>query len=118
MNRGMNHVVDAGLEQFDGVLEMLQAAQGDDGCARPVANAEREAGSVEAITQQKCADRAQVVADGAFQPVAEIRRREADRNDPFAVKAGCVAVYDALPVIDYNEHFIPLRRLNVIVESN
>ena len=42
MNRDVDDIVDAGLEQFDGVLKLLQVVEGDDRRPRPVANASSE----------------------------------------------------------------------------
>ena len=108
VNRDVDDIVDPGLEQFDGVLKLFQVVEGDDRRPRPVANALRNAGAVRAVTQEKCADRHHVIADGAFQPVAKFLRREADRNNALAVKPGCIAACYAFPVIDDDEHVVPL----------
>lgn len=102
---GVDDVVDAGFEQLDRMLEQFEIVQRDDWRAAAIANAARQARSIRAIAQKECVDGAQVIA-GAFQPISEVFRCEANRCDPFASEPGGVAVRDAFPIIDDNEHVI------------
>src|SRR5690348_13356338 len=104
MDWNMNDVVDAGLEQFDRIPELLQVVEGNDRCMRLVADALGNARSVRTVSQDKRPDCHYVVADGRLQPFAKISRRETDRDDAFAIESSCIAPCNGLPIIDDDEH--------------
>jgi len=100
----MHHVVDAGFEKLQRVLEHLETAHGDDRSRRSLAHRPRKTSACVEIPQKKGVDRRQIRLTCRLQPVPEVAGGEADRRDTFANKPSNVAVRDAFAIINDNIH--------------
>ena len=84
------HVVDAGLEELQGLVEGTHVAQGDDGRAGHPADQGRALGPALEVAQQEPLDRLPVDPGRRLEPVREFLRVETEGGDAFAVEAGLV----------------------------
>ncbi len=104
MNRLAHHVVDAGLEQVERLVETFFVVHRDDGGTRPVADQSRQQAAVFAVADQEGFHRADIGVGNRLHPIAEVGRAKSGRRHAFAVEPGRIAVFYGLAFIHYYDH--------------
>ena len=99
-----HHVVDAGGEQVERLLQRLVVVHGDDGGVRPALDQLGKYMAVAAVPKKKSLDRQNIGLRDGLDPVVEIGGAEARCGYTLAVEPGAVSLCNGLTLIYNNDH--------------
>jgi hypothetical protein len=99
-----HHVVDAGGEELERLLEAGLLVHGDHRRPRLAADHARKRLARFAIAKQEGLDRRKIPLPRRLHPLAELARREACGGHPLPLEPGRVTFGHDIPIIDNDEH--------------
>ena len=107
VDRLAHHVVDAGGEELERLLEPRALVHGDHRSPRAAADHARKRLPLLAVAEQEGLDGREVALRRCLHPFTELARTEAGGGDPLALKPRRVAFGHDVPIVDDDEHRLP-----------